>query len=157
MYIPSTLGLYNVERVKRVEKKKDDAGVLIYFDSLTAQEVCPSISAYRTSKVAFQKRTPIRIYDYYDLCKYSKDSNEGQLKKLLFLTARQARQFYSPAPATLCDICDLDECDPLQCSRQIVELNRQRQDINDLNAATTIFQWSLEILLPITIAILVLK
>ncbi|KAB7494034.1 Antigen, partial [Armadillidium nasatum] len=107
--IPS---LYNYDRVKRVEKKENGAGVLLYFDSLTPQEVCPSISAYRVSKVAFQKRAPVRVYDYYD-------------------TSRQARQFYEPAPATLCDICDLDECDPTRCEKQIVELNRQLQDPAD--------------------------
>ena len=81
---------------------------MIYFDKLTRQEVCPTVAAYRVAKVAFQKPSVVKVYDYYDL-------------------SRQARQFYEAAPATLCDICDLGECDPSQCEEQIIKLNRQQQ------------------------------
>lgn len=112
-------GLYDYEGVKLVEKKPDSSGVLVYFDNLKPVEVCPTVAAYRVNKVAFQKRSAVRVYDYYD-------------------TSRQARQFYRPLPATLCDICDLDECDPRQCEQQIIELNRQLQDPEDLEMPATV-------------------
>lgn len=55
--------------MKLVEKKSDDSGVLVYFDYLTSLEVCPTVSAYRVNKVAFQQPTPVQVYDYYDTCK----------------------------------------------------------------------------------------
>ncbi|XP_071544262.1 CD109 antigen-like isoform X7 [Panulirus ornatus] len=112
-------GLYDYTGVKLVEKKADDSGVRVYFDYLTSVEVCPTVAAYRVNKVAFQKASPVRIYDYYD-------------------TSRQARQFYKALPATLCDICDLDDCDPGQCEQQIIELNRQQQDPQDLELPATV-------------------
>lgn len=62
-------GLYDYEGVKLVEKKPDSSGVLVYFDYLTPIEVCPTVAAYRVNKVAFQKRSAVRVYDYYDTCK----------------------------------------------------------------------------------------
>ncbi|XP_069165594.1 LOW QUALITY PROTEIN: thioester-containing protein 1 allele R1 [Procambarus clarkii] len=116
-------GLYDYTGVKLVEKKADDSGVVVYFDYLTPAEVCPTVSAYRINKVAFQKASAVRVYDYYD-------------------TSRQARQFYKALPATLCDICDLDECDPGQCERQIIELNRQQQDPEDVARPATVTEVS---------------
>ncbi|KAK7068367.1 hypothetical protein SK128_017571, partial [Halocaridina rubra] len=115
--------LYDYPGVKLVEKKEDESGVLVYFDQLTEIEVCPTVAAYRVNKVAFQKPAPVIVYDYYD-------------------TSRQARQFYRALPATLCDICDLDECDPGQCQNQIIELNRQQQDPKDLEMPATIVEIS---------------
>lgn len=112
-------GLYDYTNVKLVEKKEDNSGVLVYFDHLSEVEVCPTVAAYRVNKVAFQQPTPVVVYDYYD-------------------TSRQARQFYRALPATLCDICDLDDCDPGQCQEQIIELNRQQQDPEDLELPATI-------------------
>nr|AEC50086.1 TEP isoform 2 [Pacifastacus leniusculus] len=112
-------GLYDYTGVKLVEKKADDSGVVVYFDYLTPAEVCPTVSAYRINKVAFRKASAVRVYDYYD-------------------TSRQARQFYKALPATLCDICDLDECDPSQCEQQIIELNRQQQDPEDIARPATV-------------------
>ncbi|MPC08389.1 CD109 antigen [Portunus trituberculatus] len=116
-------GLYDYEGVKLVEKKPDSSGVLVYFDHLTPVEVCPTVAAYRINKVAFQKPSAVRVYDYYD-------------------TSRQARQFYRPLPAKLCDICDLDECDPRQCEEQIIELNRQLQDPEDIERPATVTEIS---------------
>lgn len=116
-------GLYDYSGVKLVEKKSDDSGVLVYFDYLTPEEVCPTVSAYRVNKVAFQQPTPVQVYDYYD-------------------TSRRARRFYKALPATLCDICDLDECDPDQCQDQIIELNRQLQDPEDLELPAIVEQIS---------------
>ncbi|CAL4160480.1 unnamed protein product, partial [Meganyctiphanes norvegica] len=106
-------GLYDYKKIKLVERKEEGSGVLLYFDSLTPVEVCPTVAAYRVNKVAFQKPSAVSVYDYYD-------------------TSRRARQFYRALPATLCDICDLDECDPDRCQEQIIELNRQKQELADI-------------------------
>lgn len=37
---------------------------------MVQKEYCPTISAYRTHKVAKQKPVPVSIYDYYDSCNY---------------------------------------------------------------------------------------
>ena len=132
-------GLYDYPYVKRVEMKESDSGVLIYFDKLGRTEVCPTVAAYRVAKVAFQKPTAVKVYDYYDSCKFFTSIFLLVIKKwnifqIEFITntffestARQARQFYEASPASLCDICDLDECDPSRCEEQIIQLNRQQQ------------------------------
>lgn len=89
--------LLRVTDVKRVESKDGDSKVVIYFDSLGNTDVCPTVKAYRTYRVAKQKPTAVRVYDYYDL-------------------SRSARSFYQAVPATLCDICDDGECDS-QCPK----------------------------------------
>ena len=89
----------------RVDSEKGDTKVVLYFDSLTRKEVglsflgfvelnqhrgvqvCPTIEAYRTYRVAQQKPAPVLVYDYYD-------------------QSRRARSFYDVVPATLCDICE---------------------------------------------------
>ncbi|XP_063245195.1 CD109 antigen-like isoform X2 [Bacillus rossius redtenbacheri] len=79
------------ENVKRVETKDGDTTVMLYFDKMSAQENCPTVSAHRTHKVAKQKPVPVTIYDYYD-------------------SSRRARVFYQPRVATLCDICEGEDC-----------------------------------------------
>ncbi|XP_076058869.1 CD109 antigen-like [Oratosquilla oratoria] len=128
-------GLYDYDHVKRVERKDGGTGVLIYFDKLTPVEVCPTVAAYRVNKVAFQKPAPVTIYDYYDL-------------------SRQARQFYQPLSATLCDICDLDECDPDQCEQQILELNRQRQAPVVETISAEVIESSAQGLLPLWLSLI---
>lgn len=54
------------ENVKRVETKNADTVVVIYFDNVGGKELCPTMDAYRTHKVANQKPAPVVIYDYYD-------------------------------------------------------------------------------------------
>lgn len=61
--LPSLQGRDNV---KRVETKDSDTMVVLYFDNLNSTELCPTLSAYRTHKVANQKPAPVIIYDYYD-------------------------------------------------------------------------------------------
>lgn len=39
---------------------------------MSRQEYCPTVSAFRTHKVAKQKPVPVTIYDYYDSCKLFK-------------------------------------------------------------------------------------
>lgn len=55
--------------LQKVELKDGDTIVVLYFDSLDRNELCPTISAFRTHKVAKQKPAPVVIYDYYDNCK----------------------------------------------------------------------------------------
>ena len=77
--------------VMRVETDKGDTKVILYFDKLTRAEVCPTISAYRTYRVANQKSAYVLVYDYYD-------------------QSRFARSFYDIVPATVCDICEGEDC-----------------------------------------------
>jgi len=49
--------------------------------------------------VANQKPAPVVVYDYYD-------------------QSRRARSFYDVVPATLCDICEDDDCPDNGCPRQ---------------------------------------
>ncbi|XP_062547429.1 thioester-containing protein 1 allele R1-like isoform X9 [Armigeres subalbatus] len=83
--------LENTEYIKKVELKDGDTVVVMYFDSLDRNELCPTVSAFRTHKVAKQKPAPVVIYDYYD-------------------NSRIARQFYSGPTAGLCDICENEDC-----------------------------------------------
>lgn len=60
------------EHVKKVETKNADTTVIVYFDSLGFKEVCPTLDAFRTHKVAKQRPSDVIIYDYYDNCKKPK-------------------------------------------------------------------------------------
>ena len=40
--------------VKRVDTEKSDTKVVLYFETLTRSEVCPTFSAFRTHRVAKQ-------------------------------------------------------------------------------------------------------
>nr|BAR45595.1 thioester-containing protein 2 [Niponia nodulosa] len=91
--------LLKMKDIKRVESKTGDSGVVIYFDKLTkGEEVCPTVKAFRTFKVAKQKPTAVVAYDYYD-------------------QGRSARSFYQALPASLCDICDGDDCTRGNCPK----------------------------------------
>uniref|UniRef100_A0A1Y9H2W1 CD109 antigen n=1 Tax=Anopheles dirus TaxID=7168 RepID=A0A1Y9H2W1_9DIPT len=83
--------LENMPFIKKVETKDGDTTVVLYFDNLDQRELCPTISAFRTHKVAKQKPAPVVIYDYYD-------------------NSRIARQFYEGPKASLCDICENEDC-----------------------------------------------
>lgn len=65
--LPSLESSYGV---KRVETKEGDTVVIMYFDNLDRNEVCPTLTAYRTHKVANQKPAPVTVYDYYDNSKF---------------------------------------------------------------------------------------
>ena len=77
--------------MKRVDAEQKDTKVVIYFDSITRVEICPTIEAFRTYRVANQKPAPVLVYDYYD-------------------QSRRAMSFYDVVPATVCDICEDDDC-----------------------------------------------
>ncbi|CRK99836.1 CLUMA_CG013142, isoform B [Clunio marinus] len=76
----------------KVETKDGETMIVVYFDDLSKEKVCPQFKAYRTHSVAKQKPAPIIIYDYYD-------------------NSRRATSFYNPPEISLCDICDgAEEC-----------------------------------------------
>ncbi|XP_075211329.1 CD109 antigen-like isoform X2 [Lycorma delicatula] len=79
------------QNVKRVETKDGDTVVMLYFDKMIKKEYCPTVSAFRTHKVAMQKPVPVTVYDYYD-------------------QTRRARVFYEPRKTTTCDICEEEHC-----------------------------------------------
>lgn len=95
--LDSLPALRRYKGVKRVESDKGDTRVILYFDGLkrptgfNSNEVCPTVQAFRTHRVAKQKPAHVLVYDYYD-------------------QSRRARSFYDIVPATLCDICDGDDC-----------------------------------------------
>ncbi|XP_050465402.1 thioester-containing protein 1 allele S3-like isoform X2 [Cataglyphis hispanica] len=80
--------------VKRVETKNGDTMVVLYFDKMIKEEYCPTVSAFRTHKVAKQKPVPVSIYDYYD-------------------SSRRARVFYEARKTTLCDLCEDEDCEDI--------------------------------------------
>lgn len=57
------------QNVKKVETSNGLTKVILYFNNITRTEYCPTISAFRTHKVAKQKPVPVVVYDYYDTCK----------------------------------------------------------------------------------------
>ncbi|KAG9509989.1 CCR4-NOT transcription complex subunit 1, partial [Fragariocoptes setiger] len=79
------------ERIKRVDTSQGDTHVQVYFDSLSRDEVCVTVPAHRTAKVANGQRVPVTIYDYYD-------------------RQQAARVFYEPLASTTCDICEGTDC-----------------------------------------------
>merc|ERR1719373_117487 len=85
--------------VKKIETERADTKVVIYFETIEKREKCLTIEAFRTHRVANQKPAPVVVYDYYD-------------------QSRRARSFYDVVPATLCDICEDDDCPDNGCSRQ---------------------------------------
>lgn len=94
------------EHVKKVETRSGDTVMVIYFDALGTKELCPTVDAFRTHKVAMLKPAAVRVYDYYD-------------------TTRKALMFYRVAESRLCDICeDENECAEL-CA---VKPSEQRAD-----------------------------
>lgn len=106
--------LENMDYIKKVELKDGDTIVVLYFDSLDRNELCPTISAFRTHKVAKQKPAPVVIYDYYD-------------------NSRIARQFYDGPKSTVCDICENEDCGE-SCS---IRSQKQRSPKDDGSNATT--------------------
>lgn len=72
-YIVDIRSLPNLEvsqNVQRVESKNRFTKVVLYFNNIsTVIEYCPTISAFRTHKVANQRPVPVVLYDYYDTCK----------------------------------------------------------------------------------------
>ena len=77
--------------VMRVDSERRDTKVVIYFNSIFKKEICPTVQAFRTHRVANQRPAPVIVYDYYD-------------------QSRRARAFYDVVPSSLCDICEGEDC-----------------------------------------------
>ncbi|KAJ8943868.1 hypothetical protein NQ314_009638 [Rhamnusium bicolor] len=57
------------QNVQKVETSHGLTKIILYFNNISKIEYCPTVSAFRTHKVAKQKPVPVVIYDYYDSCK----------------------------------------------------------------------------------------
>ncbi|XP_011051552.1 PREDICTED: CD109 antigen-like isoform X2 [Acromyrmex echinatior] len=101
--------------VKRVETRNGDTMVILYFDKMIKQEYCPTVSAFRTHKVAKQKPVPVSVYDYYD-------------------SSRRARAFYEPKKTTLCDLCEDEDCEDICVSKP-----GKRKDNTTASAASHVY------------------
>lgn len=57
----------------QINRNEDDdycISVNLYFVlKMTKEEICPTVSAFRTYRVAHQKPVPVIEYDYYDQSK----------------------------------------------------------------------------------------
>ncbi|KAL3282733.1 hypothetical protein HHI36_005903 [Cryptolaemus montrouzieri] len=81
------------QHVQKVEAKHELTQVILYFNNISSVvEYCPTVSAFRTHKVANQKPVAVVLFDYYD-------------------TSRRARIFYRPPTTTVCDICTDIDCE----------------------------------------------
>ncbi|XP_059473013.1 CD109 antigen-like isoform X2 [Neocloeon triangulifer] len=101
--------------VQRVETQDGDTKVVLYFDKMGREELCPTVKAFRTHRVARQRAVPVTIYDYYD-------------------SSRRARQFYMPRVQTMCDICEGDVgCEA--CGRGSAGSRRNGADFSAASAA----------------------
>jgi CD109 antigen len=78
-------------QVKRVETQEGETRVLVYLDRVGRDELCFTVPAHRSSRVANNKPVPVTIYDYYR-------------------REQAARIFYKPPAASSCDICESDSC-----------------------------------------------
>uniref|UniRef100_A0A0C9RB01 CD109_0 protein n=1 Tax=Fopius arisanus TaxID=64838 RepID=A0A0C9RB01_9HYME len=99
------------QNVKRVETRNGDTMVVLYFDKMVRKEYCPTVSAFRTHKVAKQKPVPVSIYDYYD-------------------SSRRARVFYELRELNLCDVCEDEDCGDLCTTKPGVPGTRGSRDPN---------------------------
>ncbi|CAG9853917.1 unnamed protein product [Phyllotreta striolata] len=96
------------ENVQKVETSNKLTKVLLYFNNLTRIEYCPTISAYRTYKVARQRPVAVVLYDYYD-------------------TSRRARVFYKGTVTHLCDVCEDADCESICKAESKAREGRERQ------------------------------
>lgn len=99
------------ENVMKVETKNGNSVVVVYFDHLTRKELCPTLDAFRTQKVADQRPAAVTIYDYYDNCMLTSLFMFDLFQFIfVYFLARRARQFYRMRETTLCDICEGSDC-----------------------------------------------
>ncbi|XP_057670871.1 thioester-containing protein 1 allele R1-like [Diorhabda carinulata] len=96
------------ENVQKVETRNKQTKILLYFNNLTNIEYCPTVSAYRTHKMANLKPVPVVVYDYYD-------------------SSRRARVFYLPPVTHVCDLCqEEDDCESICAAQPNAREGRQR-------------------------------
>nr|XP_022900872.1 CD109 antigen-like [Onthophagus taurus] len=79
------------QNVQKVETGDNNRKIFLYFNNITHAGYCPTISAFRTYRVAKEKPAAVLVYDYYD-------------------SSRRARIFYSSRRTKMgvCDICEND-------------------------------------------------
>jgi len=58
---------------------------------MTRDELCLTVPAHRTTKVANYKSVPVTVYDYYN-------------------RLESARMMYEPRQSQICEICTDDDC-----------------------------------------------
>ena len=83
--------------------------MVLYFEKLGRSEICPTIFAFKTSRVANQKEASVLVYDFYDQSRRARYEMMTILKNVFsFITNLKMhfRSFYQVDPASLCDICD---------------------------------------------------
>jgi hypothetical protein len=54
-----------------VDSQNADTLVVLYFDFLGDKDVCIVVDATKTTNVALTKPVAVKVYDYYDNCKYN--------------------------------------------------------------------------------------
>lgn len=105
------------QNVQKVETTNGLTKAILYFNNIKNKiEYCPTVSAFRTHKVANQKPVSVVVYDYYDSCK-----DYFFFRVFIFdhpvVSARRARLFYRARQTTLCDICEEEDCGYICTSR----------------------------------------
>lgn len=97
------VGLLHKPHVKLAQLQNGETVAVIYIDRMLASEdICLEFHGYRSHKVAENKPSPVRIYDYYD-------------------SSRSAREFYEIPTISSCDICEGNECSK-SCENNIFRL-----------------------------------
>ncbi|KAK7574336.1 hypothetical protein V9T40_011527 [Parthenolecanium corni] len=112
--IPSLLLSY-AKTIKKVETKNGETTLVLYFDSLSREEICPTVSAFRTHKVAHQKPVPVVQYDYYD-------------------QTRRSRTFYEVPTSNICDICEESDCSNI-CQGKL-KFQKSEKDSNNFSTTS---------------------
>ncbi|CAG2115839.1 unnamed protein product [Medioppia subpectinata] len=102
-YVADVEALPSVTRakeIKRIDTSKGDTNVIIYFDRITRDEICLTVPAHRTHRVANNKAVPVTVYDYYD-------------------RQQTSRILYEPKLVTFCDLCETTADEPVcqKCSQ----------------------------------------
>ncbi|EFA04694.1 CD109 antigen-like Protein [Tribolium castaneum] len=105
------------QNVQKVETSNGLTRVTLYFNNVSSvNEYCPTVSAFRTHKVANQKPVSVIIFDYYD-------------------SSRRARQFYRSRTSTLCDICEDEDCGDICTSKANPQVGEDSQEGKGSSAA----------------------
>ncbi|XP_054164406.1 CD109 antigen-like isoform X2 [Oppia nitens] len=99
-YVADVEALPSITRdkhIKRIDTSNGDTNVIIYFDRISRDEICLTVPAHRTHRVANNKPVPVTVYDYY---------NRQETSRIL----------YEPKLVTFCDLCRTTSDEP-SCQR----------------------------------------
>jgi CD109 antigen len=105
-YVADVEALPSVTRakeIKRIDTSNGDTNVIIYFDRITRDELCLTVPAHRTHRVANNKPVPVTVYDYYN-------------------RQQSARILYEPKLVTFCDLCSVTNGEP-DCQSKCISNN----------------------------------